>query len=113
MLRSGSLSERIGILVPVVERGDFGEQQVAFEKKKMVWASVTYQKGAQALTSGEVWMTRSISVTMRNNSLINDRCRLEWDGKTYAIESFNRSRLDGSISIVCNVIDEGSSIENG
>lgn len=113
MLRSGSLSERIGILVPVVERGEFGEQQVAFEKKKTVWASVAYQKGAQALTAGEVWMTRSISVTMRNNTLVNDRGRLEWDGKTYAIESFNRSQFRWKLSIVCDVIDEGSNIENG
>nr|DAM19560.1 MAG TPA: head tail joining protein [Caudoviricetes sp.] len=112
MLRSGSLTERVGILLPVVDRGKFGEQEVSFLKEKTVWANIVYQKGAQALTAGEVWMSRSISVTMRNNSLVNDRCRLEWDGKVYAIESFNRSKVDGSISIVCNVIDEGSSVEN-
>lgn len=113
MLRSGSLTERVGILLPVVDRGKFGEQEVSYSKEKTVWANVVYQKGAQALTSGEVWMSRSISITMRNNTLINDRCRLEWDGRIYAIESFNRSKVDGSISIVCNVIDEGSSVENG
>lgn len=113
MLRSGSLTERVGILVPMVDRGKFGEQEVTFSKEKTIWANVVYQKGVQALTSGEVWMSGSISVTMRNNPLINDRCRLEWDGRVYAIESFNRSKVDGSISIVCNVIDEGSNVESG
>lgn len=112
MLRAGSLNERIGILVPAVNRGEFGEQEVIFIKKKTVWAGVTFQRGAKALTAGEVWMSGSISVMMRNNPLVNDRCRLEWDGKIYAIESFNRSKVDGSISIVCNVIDEGSSVES-
>ena len=113
MLRSGSLTERVGILVPTVDRGRFGEQEVTYSKVRTVWANVVYQKGAQALTSGEVWMSRSVSVTMRNNALINDRCRLEWDGRVYAIESFNRSKVDGSVSIVCNVIDEGSCVESG
>lgn len=112
MLRAGSLNERIGILVPTVNRGEYGEQEVIFTRKKTVWAGVTFQRGAKALVAGEVWMSGSISVTMRDNSLVNDRCRLEWDGKTYAIESFNRSKADGSISIVCNVIDEGSSVES-
>lgn len=113
MLRAGSLSERISILVPSVERGEYGEQEVVFTKKRTVWASVAYQKGVQALTAGEVWMSNSISITMRNNSLVNDRCRLEWDGKTYAIESFNRSKVDGSIAIICNVIDNGTTVETG
>lgn len=112
MLRAGSLNERVDILLPEVSRGNFGEQKVEFVKSKTVWADVVYQRGAQALTAGETWMSRSISVSMRDNSLVNDRCRLKWDGKNYAIESFNRSKSDGSISLVCNVIDEGSNVEN-
>ncbi len=71
-----------------------------------------FSKRCEGFDSREVWMSGSISVMMRNNPLVNDRCRLEWDGKIYAIESFNRSKVDGSISIVCNVIDEGSSVES-
>ena len=40
------------------------------------------------------------------NSIIHDRCRLRWDDKTYAIDSLNRSRRDGSITIVASVLDE-------
>lgn len=111
MLRAGSLTERVDILVPIVERGKFGDQLIDYINRKTVWAKVTFQKGAQALTAGEVWLTRSITVTMRYNDLINDRCRLMWDDKTYTIESFNRSKIDGSITIVATVMDEGSDVE--
>ena len=111
MLSAGSLNERVGVLVPTVKRGEYGEQETVFVKKRSLWASVTFQRGAKALTAGEPWMSGSVAVMMRDNPLINDRCRLEWDGKIYAIESFNRSKTDGSISIVCNVIDEGSNVE--
>ena len=111
MLRAGSLTERVDILVPIVERGKFGAQLIDYINRKTVWAGVAFQKGAQALTAGEVWLTRSITVTMRYNDLINDRCRLMWDDKTYVIESFNRSKIDGSITIVATVMDEGSDVE--
>lgn len=49
MLRSGSLTERVGILLPVVDRGKFGEQEVTYSKEKTVWANVVYQKGAPSV----------------------------------------------------------------
>lgn len=111
MLRAGSLSERVDILVPFVERGALNNQNVVYVKSKTVWADVIYQKGAQALSAGEVWLTRVVSVMMRNNDIVNDRCRLGWDGKTYVIESFNRSKKDGSIAIVASMIDETNNVE--
>lgn len=84
----------------------FGEQKTEWKAAAKVWAAVAFQRGAQALTAGDVWLTRSVTITMRNNSVINDRCRLVWDGKTYGIESFNRSKTDGSITIVASVLDE-------
>nr|DAE93793.1 MAG TPA: head tail joining protein [Caudoviricetes sp.] len=111
MLRAGNLTERVNILVPIVERDKFNYQNAVYVNKKTVWANITYQKGAQALTAGEVWMTKSVSVMMRNNDIVNDRCRLGWDGKTYRIESFNRSKADGSIAIVASVIDETNDVE--
>lgn len=106
MLTAGSLTERVDIMVPIVTRGDMGEQVVEFTKKATVWAAVHFQRGANVLTMGESWLSRTVSVTMRNNSIIHDRCRLSWDDKTYAIDSLNRSRRDGSITIVASVLDE-------
>lgn len=106
MLSSGSLNQRVFILVPEVTRNEFGEQQTEWTKAKKVWANVIFKRGSQALNVGEAWMSRAIAVTMRDNNLINERCRLEWDGKIYAIDSLNRSRPDGSITITAVAIDE-------
>ena len=111
MLIAGNLTERIDILTPQVTRGTFNEQKVEYVKAVTVWAGVAYQKGVMALSAGEVWMSRTVSVTMRNNNIINDRCRLVWDDKTYRIESFNRSKKDGSISITATVLDETNQTE--
>lgn len=106
MLRAGALNERVDILQPVVTRGEMGDQIVTYQKKATVWASVKFQKGMEALTLGESWMTRQVLVMMRNNKIITERCRLSWDGKMYGIESLNRSRSDGSVTITALVLDE-------
>ena len=108
MITAGKLSERVVILMPEVTRGESGEQVTDFKEVKTVWANVLFQRGAQALVAGDVYLNRSIVVTMRNNKLITERCRLKWDGKTYFIESLNRSGHDGSITISASVLEEGN-----
>ena len=108
MISAGKLKDRVTILNPINSQGKFGEQVTAWEAVKDVWANVIFQRGVHALTAGEGWLTGSISVTMRNNNIIHDRCRLKWDGKVYLIESFNRSGSEGSITIVATRIDEGN-----
>ena len=108
MITAGKLSERVTILMPEVTRGESGEQVTDFREVKTVWANVLFQRGAQALVVGDVYLNRSVVITMRNNSLITERCRLKWDGKTYIIESLNRSGHDGSITISASVIEEGN-----
>lgn len=108
MLSAGKLNERVTILVPTTEQGSFGEQVTTWEAARTIWANVVFQRGVHALTAGESWLTGSISVTMRDNKVVHDRCRLKWNNQTYMIESFNRSGHDGSITIVATKIDEGN-----
>ena len=108
MISSGKFSERVTIHDAFVKQGQFGEQVTTWEPNKTVWANVVFQRGVHALAAGESWLTGSISVTMRDNRIIHERCRLKWDGKTYLIESFNRSGRDGSIAIVATKVDEGN-----
>lgn len=109
MLSSGKLNERVSILAPTTTRGAHGEQITTFDEVVKVWANVIFQRGSQALTMGDVWMNRSIVVTMRNNKVITERCRLRWDEKEYIIESLNRSAHDGSITLTASVVE----VENG
>ena len=108
MLSAGKLNDRVTILEPTTEQGKFGEQVTTWKVGKKVWANVVFQRGVHALNAGEGWLTGSITVTMRDNKIIHDRCRIKWDGKTYLIESFNRSGRDGSITIVASKVDEGN-----
>lgn len=108
MLSAGKLADRVTILVPSTLQGSFGEQVTTWNEARTVWANVVFQRGVHSLTAGESWLTGSIAVTMRDNNVIHDRCRLKWDGKVYLIESFNRSGRDGSITIVASKIDEGN-----
>lgn len=111
MLSAGKLNERVAILVPMTVQGQFGEQVTTWKNERTVWANVVFQRGVHALNAGESWLTGSITVTMRDNRMIHERCRLLWDGKTYLIESFNRSGRDGSITIVATKVDEGNNPE--
>lgn len=108
MITAGKLSERVSILMPVVTRSESGEQLTDYKEVAKVWANVIFQRGAQALVAGDVFLNRSVVVTMRNNKVITERCRLKWDGKTYVIESLNRSGHDGSITIAATVVEEGN-----
>ena len=110
MISAGKLADRVSILVPTTIQGQFGEQVTTWENVRTVWANVVFQRGVHALNAGEGWLTGSIVVTMRDNKTIHDRCRLKWDGKTYLIESFNRSGRDGSITIVASKVDEGNGV---
>lgn len=108
MLSSGKLTERVTIIAPLTTQGQFGDQVTKWEPVKTVWANVVFQRGVHALNAGEGWLTGSITVMMRDNRIINERCRLKWDRKMYLIESFNRSSREGSITIVASKVDEGN-----
>lgn len=108
MISAGALTERVDIMTPEISRGSMNEQVIQYRKAITVWANVQFQRGARALTAGEAWMNSSAVVTMRYMSVVTDRCRLVWDGKTYRIDSCNRSKRDGSITITASVLDEGS-----
>lgn len=113
MLTAGRMNERVAILTPAISRGAMGEQEVVYQTAFVLWANVAYNKGRQAITGGDVWMTTTIVITIRNIKAVTDRCRIRWDGKTYRITSLNRSVSDGSITITAEYIEEGTENEEG
>lgn len=108
MITASNLTDRITILAPRTDRDAYGAQQTAYIPLRKVWANVKFSKGSRALDSGEMWMQNSIVVTTRIHKELTEYCRLEWDGKTYQIDSYNRSRTDGSITITASKIDTGN-----
>ena len=109
MITASSLTERIGIYVPLTTRDEgFGSQVTRFNKVQEVWASVKYLKGSRALEYGELTHPDSITVTTRLHQSLTEFCHIHWDGKIYQIDSFNRSRTDGSVTMTCSRIDKGN-----
>ena len=105
MIASGTMDERVGIQKPTMTRGASGSQVITFASLGYRWASVKYLKGARALAGGELYMASNISVAMRSMAELTDDCRLVWNDKTYRITSLNRSRSEGTVSILAEVID--------
>ena len=105
MITSGSLDERVEVFAPTVTRSGSGSQVITYTSIGTRFASVKYLKGARALSSGEMLMTGNISVTMRSMAGLVDDCRLVWNDKTYRITSLNKSRSEGTVSILAELID--------
>lgn len=106
MLTSGTLTERVEILEPVsTNTSQFGGNLTDWQKVATLWANAKFKKGVNALNLGEDWMARTVVFTFRNNSVITERHRLGWDGKIYAIESLNRDKKEGSMTITAEALD--------
>lgn len=108
MITASNLTERIQVFAPSVVRSTYGAQDVTYLAACSCWARVQYSRGARALDHGEQWMQSAVVITTRLIPCLTDRCRIRWDGKLYQIDSFNRSRAEGSITMTCSRIDEGN-----
>lgn len=104
MIDAGSMTERVTILAPKVERNEFGEQKVTHQEVCKLWAKVVFLRGTEAISAGDVWLTRAITVTMRDNKVVTERCRLVWKGKVHKIESLNAT--GGLMVVTASYMDE-------
>ena len=83
------------------QQGKFGLDSagIEFEPAGMVWANVDWQRGKSGMTAGALDAYGVKIVRMRWNSIINERSRIQWHGKTYQIigETFHADRQDNTI----------------
>lgn len=72
---------------------------VEWENVGTVWASVGWIKGMAAMNAGALDVYGVVMVRMRWNTLINERSRIQHDGKTYQIlgETFHADRQENTI----------------
>ena len=82
---SGFLKDLVKILNrKEAQQGKFGLDSagIEFEPAATVWANVDWQKGKTAMTAGALDAYGVKIVRMRWNNIINERSRIEWQGKT-------------------------------
>lgn len=85
---TGLLRERVKILNrKKATLGKYGvdSSDVEWEESGTVWASVDFQRGKVAMTAGSLDVYGVVIVRMRWNDIVNDRSRIEHNGKRYAI----------------------------
>lgn len=106
---TGILKDRVTILNrKEAQQGKFGldSSGVEFETAGTVWAEVTWAKGKQAMNVGALDVYGVIMVRMRYNSIVNDRSRVQYDGKTYQIlgDTFHAHRQDNTIQFHAQLV---------
>jgi SPP1 family predicted phage head-tail adaptor len=106
---TGILRNRVTILNRTeAQQGKFGldSSGVEFESAGTVWAEVTWVRGKQAMNVGALDVYGVIMVRMRWNSIVNDRSRIMYDGKTYQIlgDTFHAQRQDNTIQFHAQLI---------
>ena len=106
---TGILRNRVTILNRTeAQQGKFGldSSGVEFETAGTVWAEVTWAKGKQAMNVGALDVYGVIMVRMRWNSIVNDRSRVMYDGKTYQIlgDTFHAHRQDNTIQFHAQLV---------
>ena len=108
---TGILRNRVTILNrTAVEDGRFGKDSggVEFVDAGSVWADVTWAKGKQAMNVGAVDVYGVVMVRMRWNSIVSERSRIVFDGKTYQIlgDTFHAQRQDNTIQFHAQLLVE-------
>ena len=106
---TGILKDRVTILNRrESQQGKFGldSSGIEFETSSTVWAEVTWAKGKQALNAGALDVYGVKMIRMRWNTIVNERSRIVWHGKTYQIvgETFNADRQGNTIQFLAQQI---------
>ena len=106
---SGILRDRVTILNRL--KGDSGSygldsHGIIFEKAGEEWAEVTWAKGKQAMNAGALDVYGVIMVRMRWNTIVSERSRIIYNGKTYQIlgDTFHAQRQDNTIQFHAQVL---------
>ena len=110
---SGLLKHRVQILNRTeAQQGRFGLDSagVEFESTGTVWASVDWTRGKGAMNAGALDVYGVVIIRMRWNTIVNERSRILYDGKTYQIigETFHADRQENTIQFHAQqLINEG------
>jgi SPP1 family predicted phage head-tail adaptor len=99
---TGLLKHRVTILNRTeAQQGKFGLDSagIEFEPAGTVWASVEWAKGKGAMNAGSLDVYGVVMIRMRYNTIVNERSRIFYNGKTYQIipEFFHPDRQENTI----------------
>ena len=81
--------------------GKFGLDSAGIEWEEVgcLHANVDYQRGKSAMNAGALDVYGVVMIRMRYNTIVNERSRILYEGKTYQIigETFHSNRQENTI----------------
>ena len=106
---TGLFKDRVTILNrKEAQQGKFGLDSagIEFEPAATVWANVDWQRGKSGMTAGALDAYGVKIVRMRYNTIITERSRIQWHGRTYQIlpDTFNPDHQENTIQFLCQQI---------
>ena len=107
MISSGMRDKRVAILAKQETAGGrFGRGATAptWEPIAMVWANVTFARGTKALRHGALDAYDVIMVRCHYIKRATRDCRLQYDGRTWEIESFNSDYRQNELQITAHEV---------
>ena len=107
MLSSGMRDKRVTILdKKATDGGRFGRGATApaWVPIEMVWANVTFARGTKALRHGALDAYDVIMVRCHYIKRATRDCRLQYDGRTWEIESFNSDYRQNELQITAHEV---------
>ncbi len=81
-----------------------GKKSGEWETVGVVWAGVTWSRGAKAMREGALDAYDTVMVRMRWNELTNRDSRIVADGKTYEVETMQADKQQDIIQLVCHEV---------
>ena len=99
---TGILNERITVATKMTAvDGAFGRNSggVRYAVLGEYWANVTFNRGVRTLREGAVDNYDTVIIRMRYNGQVNRDCLIGWDGRCFAITSFNAIRHENIMQL--------------
>ena len=105
-MNAGRLSEIIKIQSFEIDKNEYGANGVIWNTKITTRANVQFQNGNRINENNEVVYTNLISFTIRIYHNVDEKDRIEWNGKSYKIISIEPNKAKQFLTIKTELINE-------
>lgn len=102
----GFLRDRITLWNPTRKDSEYGAGYIKYTPMAKVWANVSFVKGQRAMRNGEIDVYQTVMVRLDCHAMLTKRTRIEYDGRFWIIDSFNRDLGKNECQLTMFEIDD-------
>ena len=102
----GFLRDWITLWNPTRKDSEYGAGYIKYTPMAKVWANVSFVKGQRAMRNGEVDVYQTVMVRLDCHAMLTKRTRIEYDGRFWIIDSFNRDLGKNECQLTMFEIDD-------